>query len=241
MINEKREKPYLFRRVIAYLVDLIIVTLLATAISMLVVDNTNYQQKTDELMNLTKQYTSNEITREEYSEKFDELNYYVTKEGVGTSIINCSVAIVYYVILCFFCHGITLGKYLTKLQIVSANDKELNIGNYLIRGLLVNLILSNLVSIIFVYTMSKSTFISIYPKISSVLTLFLLVTMLFTMYREDGRGLHDILSGTKIISTKVPKAKEEDKVEIKDANIIEEKKIDKKTTKKNTKKEVKKK
>ena len=112
---EKKEKPYFLRRSIAYLIDIIIVTLLATVISMIFIDNTNYQKKSEELMQLTKKYTDGEITREEYSKEFDTLNYYVTKEGIGTTIANCSVAIVYYVILCYFCHGITLGKYIMKL------------------------------------------------------------------------------------------------------------------------------
>ncbi len=234
-----REKPLFIKRVGAYLIDIIIVTLLATVISMIFIKNENYQKRSDELMKLTKDYTAGEITREEYSKEFDNLNYYVTKEGVGTTIINCSVAIVYYVVLCFFCHGITLGKYLMKLQIVSANEKELNMGNYLLRGLFANLILSNLVSIIFVYSMSKDTFVSVYPKVSSVLSLFILVTILVIMYRNDGRGLHDLMANTKVISTKEGKIAEEKKEEVVEAKVIEEKKVTKKTTstkKKSTKK-----
>ena len=239
MNNEKREKPYFLRRVIAYLIDIILVTLLATAISMVFVDNTNYQKRTDEMLQLTKKYSDKEITKEEFNKEYEELNYYMTKEGVETSIVNCGVAIVYYVILCYLCHGITLGKYITKLRIVSANDKELNVGNYLIRGLLVDLILSNLVSIIFVYTMNKETFTSIYPKVSSVLSVFLLVTMLFIMYREDGRGLHDLAANTKIISTKGIKEEDKPKDIVDEAKVIEEKQLADKEKSRKKKKEVK--
>ena len=237
-MNKDIQKPTFFRRTVAYVIDILLVTLLATAISMVFIDNTSYKSKTNELMELTKQYTEKKITQEEYSKQFDEMNYYLTKDGVGTSIINCSVAIVYYVVLCFFCHGITLGKYIMKLRIVSANEKELNMGNYLIRGLFANLILSNLVSIIFVSVMSKSTFISVYPKVSSVLSLFLLATIIFIMYRNDGRGLHDLLSNTKVINVKNISEKETVKEEVVEAKVIEEKPATKKktTTKKNTKK-----
>lgn len=239
MNKGREEKPYFFRRVLAYLIDIILVTLLSTAISMVFIDNTSYKSKTDELMNLTKQYTEQKITQEEYSKQFDELNYYLTKEGVATSIVNCSVAIFYYVILCYFCHGITLGKYIMKLKIESANGKELNLGHYLIRGLFVNLILSNLVSIIFVSTMNKDTFVSVYPKISSVLSLFLLATILFIMYRNDGRGLHDLISNTKVISTKglIIEEVKENKEEVVDANVIEEKPTTKKGKKKTNSKQ----
>ena len=237
MNNKKREKPYFFRRVVAYLIDIILVTLLATAISMVFINNTNYEKRARELQELVSKATSGEITREEYNKEYDTLNYYMTKDGVETTIVNCAVAIVYYVVLCYACKGITLGKYLMKLRIVSANENELTLGNYLIRGLFVNLILSNLVSIVFVYSMSKETFISIYPKVSGALSIFMLVTMLFMMYREDGRGLHDLMSNTKIISTKEIK---EEVNEVEEAKVIEEKQIAEKTTKKNTKKKTKK-
>lgn len=242
MNNEKKEKPYFLRRIIAYLIDIILVTLLSTAISMVFINNTISKNYTKELVELSKKCSNNELSSEECEAQSNDLNYRFAVETVDTTIVNCSVAIVYYVILCFYCHGITLGKYLMRLRIVSANDKELNIFNYLIRALFVNLILSNMVSIICVYTMNKETFNSIYPKLSNLLSIFLLVTMLFMMYREDGRGLHDLMSNTKIISTKEPKIKEEKeetKEEVVEAKVIEEKKIGKKKTKKNTKKEVK--
>ncbi len=232
MNKENREKPYFLRRVVAYLIDIIFVMLLSTAITMVFMNTTQYQKRTEELMNLTKSYTSGEITKEQYSTQFDEMNYYLTKDGVGTTIVNCSVAVVYFVILCYFCHGITLGKYIMKLRIVSANEKELNMGHYLIRGLFANLILSNLVSIVFVLTMNKETFVSIYPKVSNVLTIILLATILFIMYRNDGRGLHDLLANTKVISTKEDKNNKDQ--EIKEAKVIEEKKVEKKTPKKTT-------
>ena len=131
-----------------------------------------------------------------------------------------------------------------KLRIDSANAKDLNMGNYLKRALFVNMILSNLVSIIFIYTLNKETFITLHPKISSVLSVFLLVTLLFMMYREDGRGLHDLMANTIVISTKELRSDVTVENEVKDAKVIEEKEIKeekpKKTTKKKTKKEVKK-
>ena len=245
MNKEKREKPLLFRRVIAYLIDFLIVALLSSAISMVFFKENTGQSRMEQFAQLVEKLNNKEITQEEYQEQSNEINYYMAKETVGTTIVMCSVGLVYHVILCFFCHGITLGKFIMRLRLVSANEKELNMGNYLIRGLLVNFILSYLLNITCVYAMDKATFINVYYKLSMVLTLFLLVTMLFVMYREDGRGLHDLLSNTKVISTKEPKIKEENKEEVKEAKVVEEKAIEekttKKTTKKSTKKEVKKK
>ena len=216
--------------------------LLSGIISAIFIKNDNYDKESKKLMELTQSYTEGKMTKEEYTKEFDNVNYYLTKDSVSVTMVNCGVAIVYYVIMCFYCGGITLGKYIMKLRIISANDKELNIGNYLLRSLFVNLVLSNIMSIILVSALSKDSFIKIYPKVSNALTLFLLVTLIFIMYREDGRGLHDLIANTKIISTKYDKKN----VEVVEAKVVEEKKMDdkeittkKKAAKKSTKKDVK--
>ena len=223
-----KTKPYFLKRIVAYFIDLLIVTIISSMLSTIFINNTEYKAQSEKLFQLTSDYTSGKITSEEYSKEFDDINYFMTRSNIEITIINCGVALVYYVILCYYCNGITLGKYLLKLRIVSANDKDLNLGNYLIRGLLVNLILSNIISVFMVTVFSKEIFISVYPKINNVLTLFLLASILFMMYREDGRGLHDLISGTMIISTKeLVSSQDEDsskKDKIKDAEIIKEKK-----------------
>lgn len=234
------EKTSFLKRICAYLIDLIFVTLLASVVALIFIDNTKYQGESEELMDITKKYTSGEISKEEYTKQFDELNYFMTKDSVGVTIVNCSVSLVYFVILCYFCHGITLGKYLMKLRIVSSNGKKLNMGHYLIRALFINLILSNVVSVVLVTTLSKDSFVSIYPKVSNVFTVFILATILFIMYRNDGRGLHDLMANTKIVSTKGVnniEEPEEKKDEVVDAKVIEEKTTEKKKTgnKKSTK------
>lgn len=216
-----RKKPYFLKRAVAYLIDLIIVLLLAGIISTIFVNNENYKSESNKLMELTKSYTEGKITKEEYTKEFDNVNYYLTKDSTEVTIINLGVAIIYFVVLCYYCGGITLGKYLMKLRIVSANDKKLNIGHFLLRSLLVNLLLSNIMSIILVLTLNKDTFISVYPKVSNTLTILLLATVVFIMYREDGRGLHDLVASTQVISTKEEK---KDNEFINEANVIEEKK-----------------
>ena len=222
-----REKPYFLKRVIAYLIDLIIVMLLSGILSLIFIKNEDYKNESKELLGLTAKYSEGTITQEEYSKEVANINYYLTKDSVGVNIITIGVSIVYYVILCFYCGGITLGKYIMKLRIVSSNDKKLNIGHYLLRGLLVNLILTNIISVVMVSLLNKDTFISVYPRVSNVLTIFLLVTLVFIMYREDGRGLHDLIANTKIVSTKKGKNNEISE-EVKEANVIEEKALSKK-------------
>lgn len=220
-----KKKVPLYKRIIAYVIDLLIVTLLSGLLSMVFANNVDYKRDSDKLVDITNRYAAGEMTKEEYTKELEDVNYYMTKDSNSVTIINCSIALLYYVILCYYCKGITLGKYLMKIRIVSASNKKLNLGNYLIRALFINLILANLLSIIMVLVLPKETFIAIYSKVSSVLTIFLLVTILVSTYREDGRGLHDLLAGTNVINIKdLPEEKEEiKKDEIVEAQIEEKK------------------
>ena len=197
-----KKKPFAYKRVTAYVIDLLIVTLISGILTIVFTDNSAYEKDTDRMMDLTKKYTTKEISEEEYYKQFDELNYQLTLDSVGVTAITCGVSIIYYVILCYYCHGITLGKYIMKIKIASANGKKLNLGNYLLRCLVINMVLSNLLNIILVESLSKTSFLSIYSKVSNGFTLLLLLSFILIMYREDGRGVEDFMGNTKIINIK---------------------------------------
>ena len=225
-----KNKPNTGKRVVAYIIDLLIVTVISGIISIVFINNEKYNEDSKRLLELTKEFSESKIEREEYIKLYDELNYDLTKDSVSVTIVTCGVSIVYFVVMCYFCHGITLGKYLMKLRIVSNNDKELNLLNYFLRSLIVNMVLSNVLSIVLVSTLSKSSFITVYSKVSNIITLIMLVSFIFIMYREDGRGIEDFMGCTKVIDMKKAVLENENKTndnkdnETTDAEVIKEKK-----------------
>ena len=221
----KTNKPGTHKRVIAYLIDLIIITLLSGILTVVIIDNTKYEEKENELVELLTKFTNKEITQEEYLETYDNLNYELTKESVGVTVITCVMSLVYYVVLCYYCKGVTLGKYFMKIRIVSNNGKKLTILNYFLRSLVINMILSHALTILLIKVLSKSQFISVYTYVQNALSILILASLLLIMYRNDGRGIEDFMGNTKVINFKDEELeKEEVKEEVKDAVIVEEKK-----------------
>ena len=220
-----KKKPFVYKRVIAYVIDLLIVTLISGILTVVFTDNSSYEKDTERMLDLTQKYTSKEINDEEYYKQFDELNYQMTLDSVSVTAITCGVSIIYYVILCYYCHGITLGKYIMKIKIVSSNGKKLNLGNYLLRCLVINMVLSNFINVFLVETLSKTSFLSIYSKVSNGFTLLLLLSFILVMYREDGRGVEDFMGNTKIVNIKDEEVNDNC---IEEATIINEVKKNKK-------------
>ena len=219
----KSKKPYIYKRVIAFIIDTLIVTIISGLLTIMFTNNEQYDADNKKLLELTQKMISEKQDQDKYMEELNEINYNLTKDSINVTIITIGISVIYYSIMCYFCQGITLGKYILKLKITSANDKPLNIFNYFLRSLIINSILSNIVTIVLINTLSKESYINISGRVGNVFTVLMVVSFIMMMYRDDGRGLHDIIGNTKVISTKDLEEKEEPK-EIEEATIVEEKK-----------------
>ena len=86
-----------------------------------------------------------------------------------------------------------------KIRIVNEKEENPNIGQIITRTLIVNQILPNILVIIFVVLLSKNQFLSVYSAITTITYIFIIVSSLMILYRNDKLGLHDLLSKTKVV------------------------------------------
>ena len=119
-------------------------------------------------------------------------------------------------------NGETLGKKLMKIKITSNNDKKLTMNNYLIRALVIDSVLMNIITIITILLFSKDIYLTSYNIISYVFSFVYIVSLAMILFSKNGRGLQDILANTKVISTETIEEKQE---------VLEEEKITKKDPK----------
>ena len=117
---------------------------------------------------ITSKYKDNKITKGEYNKIKEEINteyssiaknyiYKLNKQGIFNSIITLSTTLIYFGIIQYFLKGQTIGKKILKLKVVSASNRKLNILNYILRTLIVNNVLLNSISIIFLLLATKSS------------------------------------------------------------------------------------
>lgn len=227
------KKPVSYKRVLAYLLDIVIITMVATLLTMFIPVSEEYQQKSDELTDVMESFTKEEITQEEYLEKVNDISYVINKETVSTSIVTVVLTTIYFVVVAYYMEGQTLGKKIMKLKVVSTDDNKLSMNKLLVRSLIVDSILMNIISILTILLMTKSMYLQTYDTITTIFGAIYIVIFSMILFREDGRGLHDIIAKTKVIST-------EEKIE--DIAVIKEEIEENKTieTKKEGNKEIKK-
>ena len=196
------------KRIIAYLIDILIVSIVVTpfinikAINPYIDDyNTYYEEYTE----LIEDANNGDIdtNSDEYKDKVIDLNYKIAEYKVVNSSISVVSLIIYFVIIQYFLKGQTIGKKILKLRIVSNKDKELNIGNYFVRSLILNNIIFSIILIGGVYLLGKTSYYNLSMVISYLQLLVMSIIILMVVLRRDNRGLHDIIAGTKVISTEV--------------------------------------
>lgn len=211
-----------YKRVLAYLVDIMIISFVSLLLTYFVPTSENYNKLNKEFETLTIDYRNQEVTMEEYLEKGTDINYQLNKEGVPQTIVSTVLSIIYFVVLTYFMNGETLGKKLMKIKITSNNDKKLTMNNYLIRALVIDSVLMNIITIITILLFSKDIYLTSYNIISYVFSFVYIVSLAMILFSKNGRGLQDILANTKVISTETVEEKQE---------VLEKEKITKKDPK----------
>lgn len=233
------------KRIIAFALDILLVTCVVTMLTKWTgIDPylEKYNDTYEEYMELVKEANNNSSNIEYYEEQLFTLNHEIYEYRAVSSTISVVALILYFGLFQGLCDGQTIGKKLMKLKVVSNKDKKLNPLNYLLRVIILNNIIFTVICMVCVYFTNDLNFYYITYIISLMQTTIYILNVLFIVFRKDGRGLHDIIAGTKVIELVDPNTdaleskKEEIVAEVKEVEVIPKKETPKKTTTKNTKK-----
>ena len=85
-----------------------------------------------------------------------------------------------------------------RIKIV-ANKGKLTWKNYLIRNIILNELLINVLLCVMVFFIKDTQFYTFSMILTYVSATILIVDVLMMLFRKDKRSLHDILSNTKVI------------------------------------------
>lgn len=191
-------KATFFERLGSYLVDTIVVSFI---FSLICLGFGNYTSNTEKLMQeLDDKLVASEITPEEYLEEYTDVLYDYQKENVLQSGISVALTIAYYVVFQYMNKGQTIGKKLLHIRVVDKDTKKpISILKGLLRSFIVFSILSGILLILFLYIFNANNYINAYMTLLLLEGIFTLITIIFVLYKKDGRGLHDMMANTMVI------------------------------------------
>ena len=190
-------KVSFIERIGAYILDTIIVGLIASLICYNLPTNDSNIQK--ELNDLNQQYTSGEITSKEFYNGYNNLLYENQKNTMIPTGVSLVLTIGYFIVFQSMNKGQTIGKKLLHLRVVDKETgKNPTIVKFLIRSLIVLGILSTTINLLVINLFSKKTYIPCYYIVSIIEIVVVLISVALIIFK-DGRGLHDKMANTKVI------------------------------------------
>lgn len=192
-------KPYFFPRLIAYIIDILLVSLVCSGVLFLIPKNENYQKYMKEYEQIQADFISENITYEEYFNKSVDVIYDIDYNNVISMILEILFIILYFVVFQFYNKGQTFGKRLMKLRVVSVKEKELTLNQMVYRALIINSIFINLLILASLLFLGRSYYYYASASLQFLAGGIVLVTLFMILFRKDGRGLHDVVAGTKVI------------------------------------------
>jgi len=183
------------KRIIAFVIDIVIVSLVVSLINLLPLDpyKDKYKDAYEKYNEVVQKSTEDE--KNDYKDEIIELNYEVYKYRTYSSMFSATALILYFGVLPLVMNGQTLGKKIMKLRVVSNNEKKLNFWKYLIRIVILNNIWLSLINVGAVYVVSGVKFYYVTYVISMLSSLIYMLNLIMVMFS----GLHDMVAGTKVI------------------------------------------
>lgn len=201
------------QRLCAYVIDILIVSIFLSLITY----NINFDKLNDlnkQLNNLlekgyvtekqdkTDVTVEEELTMDEYNTKLFDIQYEIEKESILINTISIVIIIGYFIAFQYFNKGQTIGKKLLKIKLTSTNHKKIRLWQVIVRSIIIYGILTGILNIIFINIVNKNTYLGIYNIFTIIQSIFIIVSVLFILYRKDKRGLHDLMSKSSVVLEK---------------------------------------
>ncbi len=192
-------KAMFSQRVLAFLIDLLLLSIICSLITMFVPVNDTATKLYDEQNRVLEGYVDSSVSMEEYVNQMVDLGYDISRQTVIVSIVTIVISLLYYVVYPCYNNGQTLGKKLMKIKIKKTNDTELSMNDLLIRSMINNSILVNIINVILVLFLSKNLYLSTSSLVSFIQYLVLIISLIMIAFTKNAQGLHDKVVHTEVV------------------------------------------
>ena len=192
------------KRIFAYLIDIILVGLIASIIFTLPMFNKDMEmnrEASEEFIELIQSNGSGLVD----TEQFDNIAYKLNYSSRITNIVEIALYLIYFGIIQFATGGKTIGKKLMGIKVEPEKGKELSAGFMFLRAVILHNIIFKIISTTVFITCKQGAAMTInsYTNYCSLIMAIIIIGTI--IFRDDERGLHDLICRTKVINTKKEK------------------------------------
>ena len=196
---KKETKPYFFPRLVAYMIDVLIISVICSGILLFFPENENYDKYMQEYEQIQTEAIENNTPFLKTLELSSSVLYDIDYCNTLPMIVEVVGVILYFIVFQFYNKGQTFGKKIMKLRLVSASGEPLNMNQVAIHAIFINSILTNILIIASLLLIGRDYYFYASLIVQLLDIIFVFATLMMILFRKDGRGFHDILAKTKVV------------------------------------------
>ena len=196
------KKVYFIQRVFAYMIDIIIISLIFSLLTALIPVSDSYKLASERLENEYVDILQN-TDKEDIMSRMDELTedtYIVGKTQSLLQLIEVVLYIIFFGVVQFYLGGSSLGKKIAKIKIVGLDGKEISQNRLILRTIINYTLYISVLQVFIYYLIPSSVCLYVLAPLTFLGTLYNIVNVFMISFKKDGRGLTDIICKTKVTS-----------------------------------------
>ncbi len=189
-------------RLMAYIIDVIIVSLIFSILTIFIKDSSNLINLNNELNTISENYLNQTITTNEYINQVASTQYLINREMFLQNLFSLVLMMGYFILLPYYYNGQTLGKKLMKIKIIKENGK-LGINDLVLRGLIANGILVTLIELSLTFLLKDTPYFISISILDFIQFLLVIISTFMISYRKDKKSLHDLVCKTLVVEENI--------------------------------------
>ena len=198
-MKAKGEKALFVQRFIAFLLDIFILSSIASLISYPFLDAKSIDKLNKNSSEVIEKYTTGEIDMDTYVDEVKGISYQLSQKQGVVPLVTLFLAVLYFIVYQYYNNGQTIGKKLMKIKVVSSTDKEITMNSFIFRSLIVNSILVDMISFAIVIFGNETAYFYGVAICGIIKYTLLLICGFMVMWSKSGLGLHDRIAHTTVV------------------------------------------
>ena len=198
-MKAKGEKALFVQRFIAFLLDIFILSSIASLISYPFLDAKSIDKLNKNSSEVIEKYTTGEIDMDTYVDEVKGISYQLSQKQGVVSLVTLFLAVLYFIVYQYYNIGQTIAKKLMKIKVVSSTDKEITMDSFIFRSLIVNSILVDMISFAIVIFGNETAYFYGVAICGIIKYTLLLICGFMVMWSKSGLGLHDRIAHTTVV------------------------------------------
>lgn len=197
--NKDPLKPLFVQRLGAIIIDIILVSLVASFISSFFIDNDAIMKLSNSMMEIYEKYMNAEISASTVATEGGLIMYQLAQKQGILVLVTIFLEILYFMVYQFKNDGQTIGKKIFKIKVVRNDGEELTMNNLVFRSLIINSVLVDMICFAFLIFGNAEVYFFGASMFEFLSYTIIIASIFMIMWNKSGRGIHDYIANTKVI------------------------------------------